>query len=314
MEFDTIIVGAGIAGLAAARLLQERGQKVAVLEKSRGVGGRLATRRLDGESFDNGAHFFSVVGDAFRGELERWEAAKLARLWFRDGERHLYAGLPSMNALAKEMASGLEVHRQQLVETLRVDEAGVALRCAKGDEWKARKVLFTCPAPQALAIVERSKVKLEPELFQRLAAVSYDPCLTLLLRLKADLGLAAPGFIKGVNEKLDTITDARQKGTSSQAGLIVHSTAAFAEANYEKDRPELERLMIDAVKELYPLEIEESYLHKWRYAHRKGKGAGDSSAASASLPIAFAGDSFGIAKIEGAYDSGRAAARYLAGD
>jgi renalase len=41
-------VGAGLAGLICAQKLQRAGYQVAVLEKSRGLGGRLATRRVDG--------------------------------------------------------------------------------------------------------------------------------------------------------------------------------------------------------------------------------------------------------------------------
>ena len=49
------IVGAGICGLAAAAELAAAGREVAVFDKSRGIGGRLATRRVDAMSFDHGA-------------------------------------------------------------------------------------------------------------------------------------------------------------------------------------------------------------------------------------------------------------------
>ena len=53
------IVGAGVAGLAAARRLAGHGIPVTVLEKSRGLGGRCATRRVrtgsDELRFDHGA-------------------------------------------------------------------------------------------------------------------------------------------------------------------------------------------------------------------------------------------------------------------
>lgn len=44
---ECIIVGGGISGLIIATLLQRRGMKVTVLDKGRGIGGRLATRRIN---------------------------------------------------------------------------------------------------------------------------------------------------------------------------------------------------------------------------------------------------------------------------
>src|SRR5882724_10463560 len=44
-EFDTVVIGAGVAGLAAARLLASAGQRVAILEARDRVGGRIFTQR-----------------------------------------------------------------------------------------------------------------------------------------------------------------------------------------------------------------------------------------------------------------------------
>lgn len=312
-ETDVLIVGAGIAGLAAARLALAAGKRVVVLEKSRGVGGRLATRRLSDQSFDHGAHFFSVSGDAFKAELDRWEGRGLADLWFRDGERRLFRGRPSMNALAKELCEGVNVQRQQRVTSVTFGDDGATLDCEGGERWRGKQVLFTCPAPQALAIVEGSAIDLESEVRERLAGVRYDPCVTLLLRLQADCGLREPGFVKGVNEILDTVTDVRRKGTSSKPGLVAQSTAAFATRHYQKDRDWLEAALVEAVKEVFAVEIEESYLHKWKFAHRRSEDRGPAFARSQALPLWFAGDSFGAANVEGAYQSGRAAAASLLG-
>ena len=44
---DVVILGAGVAGLAAAQDLRAAGARVQVLDKSRGVSGRAATKRFE---------------------------------------------------------------------------------------------------------------------------------------------------------------------------------------------------------------------------------------------------------------------------
>ena len=64
-EHDVVVIGAGIAGLMASSHLSKAGYRVAVLEKARGVGGRMATRRIGEAVCDHGAQYFSVKGRAF---------------------------------------------------------------------------------------------------------------------------------------------------------------------------------------------------------------------------------------------------------
>jgi oxygen-dependent protoporphyrinogen oxidase len=51
-----VVIGAGIAGLAAAQRLRERKCRVSVLERSDRVGGRATSDRREGFRFDSGAH------------------------------------------------------------------------------------------------------------------------------------------------------------------------------------------------------------------------------------------------------------------
>ncbi len=66
-RFDVLVVGAGLAGLAAARRLSSAGRNVVVLEASDGIGGRVRTDEVDGFHLDRG---FQVLLTAYP-ELDR---------------------------------------------------------------------------------------------------------------------------------------------------------------------------------------------------------------------------------------------------
>jgi len=59
-KYDVLVIGAGISGLLCATQLQAAGLSTLVLDKGRGVGGRMATRRIGDTTFDHGAQFFTV--------------------------------------------------------------------------------------------------------------------------------------------------------------------------------------------------------------------------------------------------------------
>src|SRR5690554_6508922 len=76
----TVIIGAGVAGLATAALLAREGHEVTVLEKNDRVGGRAGLIERDGFRFDTGPswylmpevfeHFFALLGTSVAEQLE----------------------------------------------------------------------------------------------------------------------------------------------------------------------------------------------------------------------------------------------------
>ena len=63
-RYDTIVVGAGVAGLTAAQLLVRSGRRVVVLEARDRVGGRVWTDRSDGHVLDRGASWIHGIDDS----------------------------------------------------------------------------------------------------------------------------------------------------------------------------------------------------------------------------------------------------------
>lgn len=62
-KFDTVVIGAGVSGLTAARLLAQAGQSVALLEARDRIGGRTWTERSDGAITDRGASWIHGIDD-----------------------------------------------------------------------------------------------------------------------------------------------------------------------------------------------------------------------------------------------------------
>src|SRR5689334_16251274 len=113
-----VVVGAGIAGLLAARRLQERGHTAQVLDSVGVPGGRLATVALGGGRGDTGAQFFTVRDSAFRDVVDGWLAKDLVFVWSTGWSSGLasqpvvepfprYAARGGMAALAARLADGL---------------------------------------------------------------------------------------------------------------------------------------------------------------------------------------------------------------
>lgn len=62
-EFDTIIIGSGAGGLAAAILLAKAGQKVLVLERHYVPGGWCHSFHLNGQRFSPGVHYIGLMDE-----------------------------------------------------------------------------------------------------------------------------------------------------------------------------------------------------------------------------------------------------------
>ena len=81
MDTEVLVVGAGIAGLTCARRLVEAGSRVIVLEQSRGVGGRCATRRVEGCVVDHGLTFFHGSDSKLLAALESADGDGVVAGW-----------------------------------------------------------------------------------------------------------------------------------------------------------------------------------------------------------------------------------------
>ncbi len=324
-----IIIGAGLSGLACARDLKSRGIESTIYDKGRGVGGRMATRRLEdnGETaiFDHGAQFFTARDERFQQIVRDWCENGLAHEWFRsqskarlngdvesesDGHPR-FCATRGMNSLTKNLALDLEIHRAQRVTKLVWKNEVWTLHFADASTCSARSLLLTSPVPQSLALLDAGAVQLPHELRAQLEDVTYESCVAALLWLKSAGRVPAPGALYIEEEPISWIGDNFQKGVSSVEGAItVHGAPKWSAENYTLDDAATVQVLAEAAREFLGAEIRTSSVARWKFS--KPIAANDNGFLRwPEANLVFAGDAFGGSKVEGAIRSGWAAARVL---
>ncbi|BET68751.1 hypothetical protein ASA1KI_36690 [Opitutales bacterium ASA1] len=314
---DVIVIGAGMAGLVAAREIRRSGATVLVIDKSRGLGGRMATRRLGDAVFDHGAQFFTARDPRFQALVEEMVAEGVATRWFGgdDTAEHVrFRGVPSMTGPAKWLARGLDVRSSALAKAIRAGEdSDLEVELEGGVVLQAQHVVVTAPAPQALALCRAGALPIEATVAALLEAIDFEPCFALMVVTDADTTrVPEPGFVEfAVGEgPVAWVADNRRKGVSPRSAVTVHASHAFSRDHFDLAPAQVERLLLDVAAPWLRGAVVESSLHRWRYALPIGKG-GEACLASAALPIVFAGDAYGGGRVEGAVLSGWSAAEHL---
>ena len=316
-KLRVVVVGAGAAGLTAAGRLFHT-HEVVVVEKARGVGGRLATRRIGQARFDHGAQFITAHNAGFAAVVRGWEAAGVARPWFRgrigpsgivNADGHIrYRGVDGMTAVAKHLATGLDVRLGVRVSALVAGDAGWAVRTDSGEDLEADAVILTAPVPQALDLLSAGAVVLAPHDHEALDAIRYESCLAVIAALEGPSGMTEPGAIDPASGPIDWMADNHIKGLSAIPGVTIHATPAFSAAHWgDGDDAIAAELLRAAALGAAPL-TGTVQVHRWRYA-RPTVIYPDRCLLAEGIPaLIFAGDAFGGAKVEGAVLAGHAAA------
>jgi len=320
------VVGAGLAGSFCARALSDQGLKVTLFDKSRGVGGRMSTRRNGQDAFDHGAQYFRVRDRRFKEYVERFKkcgvvarfANKEPLAVYRDKERQedasfkeRYVATPTMTALCKYLVEGLDLQSEKKATRLAEEAEGQVLYFEDGHQETFDRVVFAMPAPQILTLVKHDEA-----LVNALAQIKMLPTLALMVSLKHEM-VNWPGAF--LNDEILSWASLNQKkeGRPAAHNLVLHATPHFSKDNFEADDAEIRGKMISAFEALIdkPLEVKKVELHRWRYA----LGADNPKNALGYLcnddrSIFCCGDWASGDKVEGAFLSGMACAGALLRD
>ena len=331
-EFDCAIVGAGLAGLAAARDLKRAGQSVVVLEKSRAVGGRLASRRAEiaGETvvFEHGAQNIKSRGRALD---------EAAREVLADGERifidapvclhdgaNILAGDENSNAepkwscrggitrFPKALARDLDVRFSTRIISLGQNARGFEVRGENGESFGARHVIVSAPAAQSADLLEASElVTPEEGRIAILRAATFHRCLSVMLFFPTPFAFDWYALLaRDRTHPLLWLASENHKQEIGGAAFVAQLGPAWSEAHYEDSEEDILAATLGFIAPILgelgaPIW---SNVKRWRYSQPR-ETVSFEEANPAGSSVIVCGDALAKGRAPDAYDSGLEAAQ-----
>ncbi|CCU73201.1 NAD(P)/FAD-dependent oxidoreductase [Thalassolituus oleivorans] len=316
------IVGAGMAGLSALSALTKQGHVVTLFDKSRGSGGRMASKKVGDASWDMGAQFIRAHDASFMKTLHEWQHQGWVSEWavtphvidaegirLSDDESTRYVGVSRMTALSRQLlAPATEfIPNTRIVSCQRTDSEWLLTDENDQHYGPFDSLIINTPPQQALPLLENS------HLAAAINDVEMLPCWTLLL--------AFP-------ERIDTPVDAAFVHDSAIAWLarnnskplrdsgetwVIQASHAWSQEQVDAPREEvlhaLEQAFFTALG-VQGYAVSEHWLHRWLYAvPAKPLDAG--ALFDADRAVAVCGDWCQRGTLEGAWLSGQQAASYF---
>lgn len=315
------IIGAGLAGLTFASRIKGKAE-ITLFEKSRGIGGRMATRYAGDYEFDHGAQYFTAKGKDFQAFLEPFIMEGVVCDWNpklvtitpsgikpRISNHPSYVAVPRMNGLAKHIVQGLEV----------IGETQIEKPCGEAGNWQLTDlsgkdhgpfdwVVFAIPCHQAIErLPEGTAFK------NTLEASKMDACFSLMLGFQEAFD---PGFDGAFVEdsaigwmSVNSSKPDRPKGFS----MMVQSHNQWAEEHVDDDRESVMQHLLKEASSLTGHDLtgaDHKVLHRWLYASTNTP-AGASYLLDETKQIACIGDWCIRGRVEAAFESGFALAGKL---
>ena len=320
-HLEVAIIGAGVTGLATARSLNTRNYMI--FEKSRGPGGRLASKRLNDFRVDIGAQFFTVrdprfqeiVSDAVHtGFVERWRPRMgtfiMGRAAASPDTQERFVGFPYMNAMGHYLAQSLTIKTQLRIATISRRDNQYHLASTDGELYTASQVVVTVPVDQMTNLLPSYDVQ---EVASRF---TMEPTWTAVSDLGTPLsdqnGDPLDALFGGDHSLFDFVSTEKSKPGRESSYVVTHAKPEWSAVHIEDEPTSVQKQINTALETTFGASVKPVIVHRWRFARptdptlttQKGVFEIDDG-------LWVAGDYLAGGRVEGAYLSGIEAAERL---
>ena len=334
MKSDIAIIGAGLTGMTAAEMLTENGYGCEIFEKSRGLGGRMSTKRKNWGWLDLGAQYFTARNSGFkttvqkwieRGVVEPWRATMLTydgnRLMSSPDDTVRYVGTPKINAMFEKWKTDPEynVIKETKIISIKPRQKNYLLIDDKGAEYGPfSAVISTLPYDQATEVFNEQIKRDEFSSAYRMAptwAVGFQFEQPVEVKTYTDIGGI---FVK--QSKLSWISHNSSKPGRRQHEAndtwILHFNANWSAKYITASESWINTQAIEEFEKILgqkAMNVSNQITHRWKYARNAEKNIPENPGflTTEYSNCYVAGDWTLGGRIENAFLSGRAIARQL---
>ncbi len=306
VTFDAIIVGAGISGLYLADQLATQNQNILVIEKSKSVGGRIATRRDGDAAYDHGAQFYSVKDSEHSTFDLNLTKSGIVHTWFKSEDKFFRVATRGMTEIPKYLSTKLQVSFNEKVILLKQENTSVLrVRCESGNNFLGKNIFLSSPLPQSLAILNASQISYQ----QNLDSIQYANALVGLFEIESrDKNIIEFQYEQNIHEDLFSVSNQLSKKVSLVPAFTVTMSPEWSQRHFENEDSVtlsfIQQTFVDFLsKRSDRYVIRKAQLKKWRYSHPLTTHSSPFARLTSHENIYLFGDAFGGGSIIGAIRS-----------
>ena len=299
------IIGTGLSAIfSAIHLRKNTDLEINLFDKARGLGGRLATRRAEGGKFDHGAQYFSI---------ERINNLPEIQMLINEGvinnieDKDIYFSPDGMTNIAKKLLIDFNIFKEHKLVSIDKENENYKLFFENGSTFNSDYIIMSCPMPQSLEILNKSKIDYDNNLIKALEDLNYFPCIVVMIKSEIKLSNLDKHIGTDVDSKnISWIGDNYGKKVSSiENYYTIQCSPEFSYENFDNEYDETNKKLKHEMEKIFGSNYQILSNHKWRYSIPKNFYQGDNSLVINKKDfLGLCGDIFTNGRFDGAITSG----------
>ena len=279
MNKKIAVIGAGLAGITFACIMKDK-FNVKIFEKSRGVGGRMSTRKESPFIFDHGAQFFKIktteckkffsqlfkkdIIQPWSFKLAYFEGNHLREIKIIKNADKFYVGVPNMDSILKYISRDCNVILDTKIERIK----------RKNDKWELcdqnRKlhgmydwVILSLPAEQSLDLISD-----KTSFYPNIKKIKMKGCYSLMVGMDKSLKLDFDAaFIENKDIAWLALNNSKPSRMKNHC-LLINSSYEYASKNINTPKDKVLEHLLNISSNLINYDLFKSSMikiHQWRH-------------------------------------------------